>query len=190
MFDSVIARISDDADDFKPIIRRLCGQQIGLFDLKHRTSYALADRVSFGKKLLYERLVYERQMSGTIDFGIVEDPSGEERNAERFKFLRAHQSQNRIGSRQRRFAANFDLGVKSSERWEPRRRHRRGGYAGHIIDRPPNRLIRIKSSLPVRVRSLWGYSYQIKNMVWIKSQRRMSQSEKSFRCRPCACHQQ
>ena len=92
MVEPIIARISDDADDFEPVIGCLCRQQIGLFDFKHRTTHTFADGVSFGEKLLDERLVYECQMSGTIDFRIVEYPTSEERDAKRFKFLRAYQS--------------------------------------------------------------------------------------------------
>src|SRR5579859_4870239 len=149
VIEAVVAYVSNHANHFQPIIRRLCKKKIRALDLEHRTPNHLTYGFTLACILLHEGLVDHGQMGSATNFCVVENPACKEWHLEGREFLWAHQGQDRLGSSQRRLAANLNLGAESSEGRKPRGRNAGTGNTRHLSNCLTHPLLTIQAGLPV-----------------------------------------
>src|SRR5882724_8753025 len=190
MIDAVIARIANNTDDFEPIIWSLRQYQVREICFEHGAAHALTNRTAFRKKFFGKRLIDESQVGGAMQFRIVEDAAGEQRNVEGGEFLWAYERQVRLGARQSGLAAQLDFGVESSEWGKPGGGNCRVRDTRRFGDGLADRLVHVKARLPSDVGSLGKSSIQRKNVVGIQAERCVSEREEGLGCGACGGHKQ
>jgi len=131
---AIVARVAHNADDFEPIIGRLCGDKIGLIDLKGRAANVLTDGIGVAEKLFDERLIDEGEMGGTHEFGVVEHAAGDEGDVKSGKDLRTDKSENGLSVGEGGLALEFKFGAESPKTREPGRGDAGRRDAGSLFD--------------------------------------------------------